>query len=82
MAKLTQLDSVEQVTAVLGGVGAVQDLTQAASSQVVSNWVARGRFAHHAYLVMTKALEELGYSAPPELWGITAPAEPATASSP
>lgn len=67
------LKSVGEVTTALGGVAFVQALTEAASPQVVTNWVARGRFASSTFLVLTEALQARGLTAPPELWGIVDP---------
>ena len=69
------LKSVSDVVAALGGNSAIVALVEAQSTQVVTNWVARNRFASHTYLILTQALAERGFTADPKLWGIT-PAEP------
>ena len=67
------LETVAEVFDALGGNAAVMDLTRAKHLQTVTNWLYTGRFAAHTYLVVTRALEKKGCTAPPHLWGITDP---------
>ena len=69
MSEPKLLNTVEDVISALGGLGATQKLTQAASYQVVQNWRMREQFPANLYVVMTEALRELGYTAPERLWG-------------
>jgi hypothetical protein len=74
--QLQPLSTVREVIDALGGAVAVQALTEAKSTQVVSNWIARGTIASHTYPVMIAALQEKGSTAPATLWGAIPPAEP------
>lgn len=67
------LTTVADVISALGGHTDVKTLTESESSQVVTNWLARNRFASHTYLIMTAALRAKGLEADPMLWGIKPP---------
>lgn len=41
--------------------------------EVPRNWPKRGRLPPDTFLVITTALEQRGFSAPPTLWGIAEP---------
>lgn len=68
------LRTVSEVVSALGGTRVVMDITNASTSQVVTNWVSRNRFAHSTYLQVKDALDDAGLVADPMLWGIV-PAE-------
>ena len=76
MKQLQSLSTVREIVDALGGAASVQALTNAQSSQVVSNWIARGTIASKAYPVMIAALQEQGKTAPSVLWGMLPPAKP------
>lgn len=67
-------ESADQVIDALGGTGATARLAKV-SLQAVSNWRAENRLPPRTFLTLTKKLEEAGYTAPPELWGMVDHAE-------
>jgi hypothetical protein len=73
--QIRELTTVDAVIDALGGNVAVQDLTKAKSLQTVTNWRYSHRIASHYYVIMTTALEAMGCTAPPEIWGIKSASE-------
>ncbi len=74
--QLTPLTTIPEVFEALGGIPAVCDIVGAEGKrawQRVDNWRLRGRFASDTYVVLTDALRERGFSAPPSLWGMLEP---------
>ncbi len=67
---MVELTTAPEIMDVLGGNQGVASLTGSAPS-AVSNWRAFNRFPSRVYIVMTKALADLGYIAPPALWRMT-----------
>jgi hypothetical protein len=80
---LIELDSVDAVLNALGGVSAVAELTGdfygSASKEgprkfkheaypTVHYWKQTGAFPPKTYVLLIRALEERGYTAPPSLW--------------
>lgn len=63
------LTTAGDVIDALGGTTAVARLT-GRKPQHVTNWRASGRLPSPFFLIMTRALEDHGKSAPPHLWGI------------
>ena len=47
------------------------------TTQAVTNWCADNRLPPNTYVVLSAALDEIGKSAPPSLWGMTEQAEAA-----
>jgi hypothetical protein len=83
--QLTSLETIPEVFEALGGIPAVCDIIGATGKrawQRVDNYRLRGRLASDTYVVLTKALEERGYSAPPSLWGMIDPPPPAESDQP
>lgn len=68
---MEHLATTSVIITALGGNGAVARLT-GSTAKAVSNWKALGAFPWRTQLTITSALNERGYSAPPELWGIKA----------
>ncbi len=64
-----ELSTSAEVISVLGGLGAVSDLT-GAEYKAVSNWKSSGSFPSRTFLVLTGALRRRGFSAPASLWGM------------
>jgi len=65
--------TMEAVINALGGPGKVAKLTGRKTNHL-HNWQHdTGRFPSKTYPVMKAALEEKGYKALPELWGVTEP---------
>lgn len=73
------LKSASDVIDALGGTAAMARLTSR-RMQSVSNWRAEGRLPAETFLVVGRALEDIGKSAPPSIWGIAAAPEPARAA--
>ena len=69
MARLRQLKSVRQIIGVLGGNGAVAELT-GAQYNAVCNWRAAKRMPPRYFPLMIKALQKRGCTAAPALWRI------------
>lgn len=69
---MTELGSVTDVIDAVGGATAAKKLTRKRSLQVITNWQRRGRLPSDTYLVFQTELAARGFTAPPELWGITA----------
>jgi hypothetical protein len=67
-------ESVGQVIELLGGPSVMAALTNR-TPQAVSNWKTANRFPAWSYLTLSRKLEEVGWQAPPTLWGIVEPAE-------
>ena len=68
---MTELISVAEVIEAVGGLGAAKTLTGKRTPQVVANWRRRGRLPPDTYLAFQRELGSRGFTAPPELWGIT-----------
>jgi len=64
------LQSVEEVIAALGGRNRVAELTCRASLSAVPMWKSRKRFPANTFTVLKSALQDLGLSAPNDLWGM------------
>ena len=69
-----QLSTAKEVIAALNGSTAVGRLV-GRSPQSASNWGAANRFPAKTFPVLTEALAERGYTAPPSLWQIVERAE-------
>ena len=69
-----ELHTASEIIDKIGGNSEVATLT-GRKTQHVSNWRAAGRLPSDTFLIVSKRLEELGFTASPELWSIT-PAEP------
>lgn len=74
------IETAEQVFNALGGNAAVEIITSSKPS-TVSNWRSFGTFPSNTYVAMTEALAARGKSAPPSLWGMKAPVDPAPATT-
>lgn len=76
-----ELRTADKVIDKLGGTAVTARLT-GRKPQHVSNWRKAGRLPADTFLIVSKRLEEIGYCAPPNVWGITAPdvAEPEKAA--
>lgn len=66
---MQMLESPRRIVEVLGGVPVVQRLTRAKHRQAVDEWLRLKRFPANRYHIMTEALAELGFEAPPRFWG-------------
>jgi hypothetical protein len=65
-----ELETFDDVVAVLGGIGAVGRICEGQNSAAVCNWKRRrSRFPTKYYIVMKDELDARGASAPPRLWG-------------
>jgi hypothetical protein len=64
---MVRLETSAAVIDALGGNGAVAALIGAKYRQRVSNWRKMG-FPADTFLVLTQALAEKGFEAPPSLW--------------
>ena len=64
------LTTVEEVIAALGGQKRVAELTSRASPSAVPMWKNRRRFPAKTFTVLQSALQDLGLSAPNDLWGM------------
>lgn len=62
-----RITTTPDAIAALGGTEAVRELT-GRQPKAISNWRARGFFPSATYVVLSRALRDLGYEAPPELW--------------
>lgn len=62
------LETVEDVVTALGGPKRVAELTSRASA--VPMWKVRKRFPARTFTVLQSALQDLGLSAPNDLWGM------------
>jgi hypothetical protein len=71
MAK--QVKSVEHVIELLGGIKPVASLVGVGETAVY-NWLVRG-LPPETYVVLIRALEGKGYTAPPSLWQMRAVAD-------
>jgi hypothetical protein len=67
---MIELQSVPEVMEKLGGTAAVAQITKRKLT-AASNWNNFETFPSNTYVVMTAALAEKGYAAPPSLWGMT-----------
>lgn len=76
------LDSVDQVIAALGGNQVVADLTASGPDltptkpSTMSMWRKAKTFPSKLHLLMSEALREKGFIAPPELWGMVPASAP------
>lgn len=72
----TILTTTREVTAALGGIKAVANLTGRKYS-AAGNWVQdrNPQFPANTYVVLNAALASIGKSAPPSLWGMKLPEE-------
>ena len=68
--KLKMLTTVKAVLEVLGGYAVAGKMT-GRSDQAAWNWTVQHTFPSNTYVVMTTALADAGYEAPPSLWGMT-----------
>lgn len=69
------LTTVAAVIEALGGNDAVYALASVTPQQV-TNWRSAGRFSSTSYVLFTEALERIGRSAEPALWGMKPSAKP------
>jgi hypothetical protein len=69
------LQTATKVIDALGGTAATARLTKR-KIQSVSNWRATGRLPSDTFLVMSKALDDVGKAAPISLWGMAPAQEP------
>lgn len=67
MVESRQLKSTVEVINALGGLQGMRELIGAVPQQV-HLWKVRGFFPSRYYMVMSRALTEKGFEAPPELW--------------
>jgi hypothetical protein len=65
-----KLNTTAEVMDALGGNAAVADLTNS-TYKAAANWRAFETFPARHFVVMTKALEDRGLTAPVSLWGMT-----------
>lgn len=73
------LETTEQVIEALGGNGPVAELTLS-KPNAVSNWRSFSTFPSNTYVTLTAALQDIGKSAPPSLWGMKLPVDQETAA--
>lgn len=71
------LQTAGDVIDALGGTGATQSLIGRKWAQSVSNWRKNNRLPADTFLILTRELARLGFTAPAALWGIAEPAEAA-----
>lgn len=71
---MVELSNTADVMEKLGGPGAVAKLT-GRKYNAAQNWKGFETFPPDTFLVMTRALEALGYTARPALWRMTEAAE-------
>jgi hypothetical protein len=71
MSKM-ELTTTEDVMHALGGTRAVAELT-GRKYTAAAHWFKFSCFPANTFLLISAALEERGYSAPPSLWGIPVP---------
>jgi hypothetical protein len=64
------LNTVDGVVEALGGTGAVARLTKRTDS-AVSNWRKVGKFPSSTIFMITGALEQIGFTAPPKLFRVS-----------
>jgi len=67
---LERLKTVDEVIDALGGTAKVAAMVDR-SPQAVSNWRADNRIARHFFVLMSAALEQIGFTADPALWGMS-----------
>jgi len=65
-----ELTSTKQVFEVLGGIAAVAKLTNKKYS-AAGNWSSQNKFPAWTYLTLQRELAQKGFSARPELWGMS-----------
>lgn len=65
---MSELRTTSDVIDALGGNQAVSELTGLNNAAAVSNWRGSEEFPAWSYLLMTRALEQIGKSAPETLW--------------
>lgn len=68
--EMRALKTVAEVIEKCGGLTAVARLTGRKDLRSAWNWKVNGRFPPNTFLVLTNALMERNYTAPPALWGI------------
>lgn len=73
-----RLKTVEEVIEALGGLKTVGELNKRTSANAAWNWVDRGAFPPNTYVVMKKALQEIGATAPDSLWNMVEPERAST----
>ena len=66
---MTELEDTQSVLDALGGNTAVSELT-GATPKAVWNWRGFETFPSNTYVVMIRALEAKGFTAPATLWGM------------
>lgn len=71
------LSTTVEVMKALGGIRDVSALT-GSGYKATENWSRAQTFPARFYLVMIRALQRKRLTAPPELWGMVAPASPHT----
>jgi hypothetical protein len=64
------LQTVQDVIDVLGGVAAVGRLAGLKAQLITDHQARHNRLPSSTYLVLTKRLGDIGYTAPAKLWGI------------
>jgi len=65
-----ELTSTKQVFEVLGGIAGVAKLTNSNYS-TAGNWSSTNKFPARTYITLQRELAERGFSARPELWGMS-----------
>jgi hypothetical protein len=66
----SNLETVDDVIAALGGPKRVKELTCRESPSAVPMWKNRKRFPAKTFTTLQSALRDLGLSAPNDLWGM------------
>ena len=66
---MQELTSAREIIKKLGGLNAVAEIT-ARNPKAITNWRIFNRFPSNTFVAMQRALVELGYTAPPDLWGM------------
>ena len=69
---MIELNSVDEVIAVLGGVTAAAGMV-GKTAQTANSWRVAQQLPTKTYLVLSKELEKRGYTAPLRLWGMIEP---------
>lgn len=72
MKRLRPLSTVNEVINALGDNAGAAEITKRGIT-AVCNWRAANRLPARSYLVITEALKDRGFSAPPSLWEMDEP---------
>lgn len=65
-----QLNSIEEVISILGGIEAVRELTKREGTSAVPMWKVRKTFPTNTYAIMKAALHARDADAPDALWNM------------